>query len=102
MTTEFDPKTVAEYNEKAARGTRYSGFGVDTMAHAPCPACAEPDFMSWKILEVKEATARGAVCAKCGRGFKGLIDESHGGTSIEFVQTQGDDLPEYLPKMRRV
>jgi hypothetical protein len=100
--TMADPKTVEEYNTKFRENTRYSGIGLDTVIHTPCPFCAEPDFMSYKFMEVKEATKKGATCKSCGRTSKAVYTaETHDHISFEMVITGGDDPPPYM-KMRRV
>ncbi len=96
------PQTKSEYLEKFARNQKFSGSGLNTTTHYPCPACAEPEFMTHKVLEVEETLERGATCRHCKRGFKAIINRTPGGVTFEFVQTQGDDLPDWLPKMRRV
>lgn len=98
-----DPKTAEEYNQKFQANTRYTGVGLDTMIHTPCPFCAEPDFMNYKFMEVKEVMKKGATCKHCGRsvGVVFHVDQP-GNVQFEFVLTGGDDPPEYMATIRRM
>lgn len=98
----MEPQTKEQYEKRYKENHHFSGRGMETKAHHPCPFCAAPDFFVHEVLTMKEVMARGAVCSECGRGMKVLFTEAPGTTSMEFVQTQGDDpLPHVVP-MRRV
>lgn len=97
-----DVVTLDEYNKKFESNTRYSGHGFETRLHMPCPGCAEPDWLSYRILEVEDALAKGATCKHCGRGFKAVFEANPHSKSFRLVQTCGADLPEFLPKIERV
>jgi rRNA maturation protein Nop10 len=92
----------SEYESKFALNQRISGFGMDTTMHMPCPFCAEPEWMVFKILEQEEISSKEHVCAECGRGAKMIYRHEGSSISFEVVQTCGDDAPGYLPPMRRV
>lgn len=96
------PTNKAEYEERFALNNKLSGFGVDTTMHMPCPFCAAPDFMVYRIIETHAALREGGTCVECHRGFRGDVTVTSHGTSCEFVQTCGDDAPDYIPAMRRV
>jgi len=94
--------TKEEYELKFQQNYHLSGYGLDTTAHMPCPFCAEPDFMVYKIMEIQEEMRKEHICKACGRGTIGVITPVAGGAKMEIVQTQGDDPPDYVGKMRRV
>lgn len=99
-----EPTNIIEYNARYFDAQRISGYGLETTMHMPCPFCVEPDFLVYRILEVQEAMARGAVCKRCGRGCRAIFTHpNEGHLKFEIVQTVGPDAPEWLePKMRRV
>lgn len=97
-----DPATREAYDAKAKANTKMSGFGLDTAMHMPCPFCAAPDFLVYRIVDVETALSAPRVCATCKRGSKAVFTRGAGGVSFEFVQTEGPDGPAYLPPMRRV
>lgn len=94
--------TKQEYEAKFAANQKITGYGVDVAMHMPCPACAEPDFVVYKILEIEEIMSKERVCTHCGVGMRAIFSHDNGGVSFEIVQTQGPDLPDYLPPIRRV
>ena len=94
--------TKQEYEAKFHANQKVTGFGLEVTMHMPCPACAEPDFVSYKILEMKKVLTESVICKHCGFGSKAIFNHDNGGVSFEFVQTAGGDLPDYLPPMRRV
>lgn len=95
------PQNIDEFNAKYNANTRYSGQGFDTKMHMPCPGCAEPDWLSCRIIDVEEAMAAEHACKACGRAFKTEFRRTSRGVSFEVVQTKGDDLPAFMPKIRR-
>lgn len=100
-----DPTSMEEFASKALANSRVSGFGVmGVKQHLACPGCAEPDWKSYLVIEARERMAEEAKCAACGRSFKVLFDNPEPGRTVfEFVQTGGDDLPDwYEPKIRRL
>lgn len=94
--------TKDEYERLVTANTKIEGYGLDVTMHLPCPFCAAPDFMLYKVIDANDALRAGAVCKSCGRGMKGIVQESSAETTIEMVQTCGNDPPEFLPPMRRV
>lgn len=98
-----DPKTVDDYNARAMANAKVEGYGIFGVKQTlPCPGCAAPGWKSFKIIEVEQVMPEPATCWNCGRTFKVLVSHEGGGTSMEFVQTGGDDVPDYLPPIRRV
>jgi hypothetical protein len=95
-------QTKAEYLTRFAQNQRVEGFGLDTAVVYPCPFCAAPDWATHKILEMEEVMAQEHRCGECGRAAKMIFKRDASGVQFEFVQTAGDDAPEWLPPMRRV
>lgn len=98
-----EPTSMAEYTERFQENQKVSGFGLDTTVHMPCPFCAAPDFMVYRIIDSEDAMVEGAVCSECHRG---AAMEFHvnlpNNKQFEIVQTVGDLQPEWLvPLMRR-
>ena len=92
-----------EYDKKYMENTKLTGTGFNATMNLPCPACAAPGYMSYKMLEVEEAMKKDTKCTACGRSFRAIIESyGPGSKQIEMVQTGGDDLPDYLPRIRRV
>lgn len=97
------PNSQEELEQRFAANQKISGHGLDTTMHLPCPFCAAPDFIVYKILDSEDALVNGAKCGECGRGA--AIEFSVNTPSnkqFELVQTEGDDQPDWLtPKIRR-
>lgn len=90
-----------EYAKKYRDNEKITGFGIgNVQVHSPCPFCAEPDFITYLIHDVREALERGAVCKVCKRGSRGVFSDVPGGVRFELVQTEGDAPPEWAPPMR--
>lgn len=96
-----DPETKEKYLRFFAQNQQYTGYGFDTTAHAPCPFCAAPDWLVFKVIGTEEAMKQGAKCKHCGRAAKALFKRDASGIQFEFVQTEGPDPPSYLPPMKR-
>lgn len=98
------PENMEQLAELTHRNMHIEGYGLSVVTHAPCPFCAEPDWMEWPILDPRTPMEIGAVCSGCGRGAKAVFtDFPAGGYQFEFVQTSGPDQPDWMqPKMRRV
>jgi hypothetical protein len=102
MTTQA-PTTKEAFERRFHENQKIEGFGLDgTTTRMPCPFCAAPDFVVYKILEVTEALAAESVCKECGRGAKALVTKAGSSVSYEVVQTRGDDPPPFVLKLRRV
>lgn len=97
-----DPASYDEYMKRFKLGETVNGYGIDTSVSTPCPFCAAPDFMKFKIMEVQPAMENGATCSECGRSARAIVKRESGNISFEIVQTGGDDPPEWLPQIRRV
>ena len=91
-----------EYEAKFHANEKITGYGSEVTMHMPCPFCAEPDFITHRVIDSEEAYEKGAVCKYCKRGAKAIFKHTAGGVEFEFVQTVGDPIPDYLPPMRRV
>ncbi len=97
-----DPATLEEYNRLATENSVISGFGLETSMTLACPGCAAKGFLPYRIIDSEEAMKKGAVCKECGRGFRMDFTYLDGGKQFEIVQTEGKDVPSYLPPIRRV
>lgn len=96
------PTTREEYERAFALNTKIEGMGFDVTSILPCPFCAAPDFMPIKIIDAPTDMAKAYTCEVCGRSGTNIVT-TDGGLSVEFVQTAGDDPPEWLrPWPRRV
>jgi hypothetical protein len=99
------PKTKEEYLERFHANERVSGHGIaEVRIHAPCPFCAAPDWSEWLIIECEQAMQKVTTCKECGRSGKFVFSvNTPGNKQFEFVQTGGDDPPEWLqPPPRRI
>lgn len=99
------PTNKEEYLIRFQANQKITGYGIEgTTQHMPCPFCAAPDWMVSTIIEIEQAMAVDRKCAECGRSAKAIVNRRGiGDVSFEFVQTGGDDPPDWLePKMRRV
>lgn len=94
--------TKDEYNHKYLENTKITGFGLETTVHMPCPFCTEPNFVSYRILDVEFALKQNNICRRCERGATVIFKKSEQGTSLEMVQTSGDDPPDYINWIRRI
>lgn len=102
MTEKATPTNKEEYLARFHMNQRIEGFGLDTTTHLPCPFCAAAGFMVLPVTSTHEALDAGATCKECGRSARGLITRTPTQTTMEMVQTGGDDPPDWTPKMRRV
>lgn len=99
------PTSPAEYLARTKANTKYSGVGLATMMHVPCPFCGAAEFVVCAVIGGAErAFEKGATCRECNRGCRAIFTRSAPGSlGFEFVQTGGDEPPDWLtPKMRRV
>jgi hypothetical protein len=97
------PTNMDEFHLRSESNNALTGRGYETTRHVPCPFCAAPDWMVFKVLETQESIVKGATCLECGRTARASLRRYEGGFELELVQTGGDDQPEWLePKMRRV
>lgn len=97
------PENMEQLADLTMQNMRIEGFGLDVVTHAPCPFCAEPDWMKWPIMDPRTPMETGAVCGSCGRGAKAIFDEQPGSIRFELVQTSGPVQPDwFVPKMRHV
>jgi len=98
-----EPTSQQEYEQTFNANQRLSGSGLDTTVHLPCPFCAAPDFMIYKIIEADTAMADGATCVQCSRSAAlELSVNTPSNKQFEIVQTGGPDQPSWLqPQMRR-
>jgi hypothetical protein len=109
------PTSREEYEERFHANQKITGFGLDTTMHMPCPFCAAPDFMVYRVIDTETAPdfmvyrvidtetalVEGAVCSECKRGA--AIEFSVNTPSnkqFEMVQTSGEPAPDWLPPMR--
>jgi hypothetical protein len=92
--------TKQEYEKRFSDNQQITGRGLDTTMHMPCPFCAAPEFWVYKIMEMQKVVREGAVCKECGRGMKAIEIKVNGGFGLEFIQTQGDPPPPYVPHVK--
>jgi hypothetical protein len=97
-----DPASYAEFNARFHQSEVVSGYGMNTTISSPCPFCAHPGWLSFKITGVRPAIERGATCEHCGRSARAIFVEKAGSVAFSIVQTGGDDPPAWFPTMRRV
>lgn len=105
MTTEYDAPTLDEYNAKFNRNYKINGFYTETHMDFPCPFCAEPDLFTYHPFTFKpidNEMGKPHKCPKCERTSQVLIKRSPVETRMEVVQLDGDDIPSYLPFIRRI
>lgn len=98
------PESMEQLAQLATQNMRIEGFGLDVVTVAPCPFCAEPDWMRWPVTDPRTPMEAGATCKSCHRGAKAIFtDLPGGGVSFEFVQTSGPAQPDWMqPQMRRL
>ncbi len=100
----LEPRTKQEYLERFHTNQQIFGTGFETGMEIPCPFCAAPGFLRYKIIDAREAMERDSTCSACGRSAKALFrDLPGGGVEFEMVQTGGPPQPDWLtPHMRRL
>jgi len=102
--SDLSPTNAAEYALRFFRNQQQSGYGIEGVTmHFPCPWCAARDFQVVRVIDAHEAMTVPMTCAECGRSgrWAHIVDEP-GRTVTEFVQTGGDDAPDWLvPAPRR-
>lgn len=90
------PRSMEEYLTRWTSSERFSGYGMNTMIHMPCPFCATGEWLVYRILDSETALAKGATCAACGRSARCLFEREGGNLHFELVQTAGAEAPEWL------
>lgn len=98
-----DPPTLEAFNQLWKTGYQVTGEGIETTASMPCPFCAWPGFMTYKILEVRQVMSETHKCAHCGRSSRCEVSGSlaEGGISFVMLLVAGPDVADYLPPARR-
>lgn len=100
------PTNIDEYNKQYLLNCEITGAGFDVGQVLACPFCCAPGFMTMKPMELAlsdDAGQENCTCAECGRSGRNIITREPGETRLEFVQTGGDDPPDWLqPTPRRV
>ena len=98
-----DPKTKAEFDARYDENACIRGEGMETEISLPCPFCAAPDFVVFRMLDAEMIAKLEKVCSGCQRGVVLEVKPIKKNTGVrwEFVQTCGEDPPAYLPEMRR-
>lgn len=96
------PANMNEYNERFLTNMQVTGYGITgTTQHMPCPFCAAPDWYVVKLMDFGH-TSDPLTCGECGRTAQLLYAKIDGGSTMELVQTDGPDAPEWLqPPPRR-
>lgn len=94
--SENTPQSLDEYNHRYSQNFRVTGFGLDVTNHFPCPFCAAPDWYVVRLLDFGRDSPN-LTCRHCGRsGQLQYAELVGGGSHMRFVQTGGDDAPEWL------
>lgn len=97
-----DPKDLESFNRKFQANTYFEPGGMETVVHLPCPFCGGMDFVTFPLADFEMIVKLESVCRDCERGCRLDIKPiAHNGVRWEFLQTQGEDPPAYLPEMRR-
>lgn len=106
MTDHTIPTNIEEYNKLYVLNCEVKGFGFEVAQTLACPFCCARDFMTLKPIDMAmddDAGQQECTCETCGRSGRNIITREPGETRLEFVQTGGDDPPDWLqPKPRRV
>jgi hypothetical protein len=106
MSDHVTPTSLDEWEERFYRHVLMSGggYGQPCTLHLPCPFCAAPEFLVYRLSEAEQAIRNGGVCRHCARGTKAVaVSHPKMGQVYEMVQTCGPDTPEWMePRMRRV
>lgn len=103
-----DPATREEYDARVLAHSGPFGFGIEeTGMRYGCPFCGAPNWHEYKLIDSihdESVVTQEKTCAECGRSGRFLIEHpGPGQTTMELVQTGGDDPPAYLdPAPRRV
>ena len=85
------PRNPFEFLERHNENFKLErGEGGRIIAHAPCPACAAPDFWTFAIAELAAKVGTPATCKECQRSFKVIV---YADSTVEVVQTGGPNLP---------
>jgi len=96
-----EPVDPVEYLALYNANVRFFGLGYMTSMSVPCPFCAAPDFMIYKVLEVQKKMEEGATCGCCRRSARAVFSDTPTGKRFEIFQTAGPAAPEWLqPKLR--
>ena len=96
-----DPRTLDEFNARAAQSMRMEGTGLETAQVYCCPFCAAPDWAIIKVIETDTELPKERGCSECGRTGKFIIHSDGANVSIDFVQVGGPPPPDYLGFIKR-
>lgn len=90
-----DPENFETYNALMCQRATVSGFGIDGVTqHFPCPFCAAEDWLVVKLIDF--AQDHEETCSACGRSARLVYSKTPDSSSMQVVQTGGDDPPEWL------
>ena len=96
-----EPTSMEEYAARFHANEKMEGFGFDVSVHMPCPFCAAPGWLVYRVIEVEQAIARPSLCRECGRSARALVRREQDSVEFEMVQIGGPEQPEWLvPRMR--
>jgi hypothetical protein len=95
------PNSLEEYNARHAQNYNVEGFGIDGITvSSPCPFCAGADWCKFNLLDMEEEASKPHTCSDCGRTAKLVFNRPDPSTTtMEIVQTDGEDPPEWLTKV---
>lgn len=97
-----DLGSAEEFAMRYHANYRTDGHGIgQTTVHMPCPFCAAPDWMNYRIADgLPDGDHR---CDGCGRTARIVCHRGSTTTNLELVQTGGGDPPVWLePPPRRI
>lgn len=91
---------MARFNANQA----ITGTGIHNMRiRTPCPFCAAPDFLAFKITDVRAAMQQPTTCKECQRSCKAVFNIYGRTVDFELVQTAGPEQASWAKsRMRRV
>lgn len=94
------PQSIDELNAAQSSNTRVEGYGLEVRSVLACLFCGAADFLTLKIMDLAlKGDADYAVaghCEECGRSAEVRVSHDGPSTLGGFVQTGGDDPPEWL------
>lgn len=99
MQDERDQRPEREtFQELYASRYMVEGDGPSAQVHAPCPFCAEADFLTYPLVDVMQALTAGDVrCRSCERTVRFQVKEdAEVGLVIEMFQVAGAPPPPWM------
>jgi hypothetical protein len=97
------PETYRAFMTRFNENQEIWGTGINNMRmRTPCPFCAAPNFLTFKLTDVRKAMQVPTTCSECKRGCKAVFNIYGRSVDFELVQTSGPDQPFWAKtRMRR-